>query len=52
VLERLFMGERVGYWLEWQGLRLYCEGSEGTWQEGQELSLHLELSRAIPLEGA
>lgn len=52
VLERLFMGERVGYWLEWQGLRLYHESGESAWQEGQSLSLSLDLSRLIPLEGA
>lgn len=52
VLERLFLGERTGYWLDWQGLRLYHETPDGRWREGETLPLSLDLGQAVPLEGA
>jgi putative spermidine/putrescine transport system ATP-binding protein len=48
--ERIFMGERVGLWLDWRGQRLYWEGPDPGLAEGQELGLAVDLSQARVLE--
>ncbi len=50
VEERLFFGPRVGLWVRVKGVRLYLEAPEGP-GEGSPLSLHLDPSQAVALEG-
>lgn len=50
VEERLFFGPRVGLWVRVKGVRLYLEAPEGP-KEGERVSLHLDPSRAVALEG-
>ncbi len=48
VLERLFLGPRVGVWLEARGVRLYWEGPEaGAPAEGAELRLAIAPELAV-----
>ncbi len=50
VLEVLFLGPRVGLWLEQKGVRLYWEGPiEPVPKEGEALPLALRRERAVPL---
>jgi putative spermidine/putrescine transport system ATP-binding protein len=49
VEERLFFGPRVGLWVRTKGVRLYLEAPEGP-EEGERVSLHLDLPQAVALE--
>ncbi len=50
VEERLFLGPRVGVWVRVGGVRLYLEAPEAP-GEGARVGLHLDLGKAVPLEG-
>lgn len=49
VLDRIFMGARVGLWLGWRGIRLYWEGRDTGLAVGQSTQIRVDLSRAVPL---
>ncbi|WP_038058180.1 ABC transporter ATP-binding protein [Thermus amyloliquefaciens] len=53
VEERLFFGNRVGFWVRLEGVRLYLEALEPLpdLQEGAKVSLSLDPSQAVALEG-
>jgi len=51
VLEALFLGPRIGLWLNVRGVRLYWEGPlDPLPEEGKSLGLRIDLDRAVPLE--
>ncbi|MDM7325142.1 MAG: ABC transporter ATP-binding protein, partial [Thermus sp.] len=53
VEERLFFGSRVGFWIRLGRVRVYLEALDPLphLQEGAQVTLGLDLSQAVPLEG-
>lgn len=51
IIERIFMGNRMGLWLNWQEQKLYWEGPDLGFVEGQTIPLQVDLNRARVLAG-
>jgi len=50
VVERIFMGPRVGLELLWRGLKLYWEGNDPGAETGDRVLLNVDLGQAVSLE--